>query len=152
MDREEKAHKNLRGCIAASPLVPFEFPEELTSSSLLSFSLPFYSPPNFLKFTPALLAERVFNLMYSDTRLSCQEESDVQRKKNEVAGSESGKNQSEISPRAASKVASLSRSLSSGKAGKRESSSFLRCEPRLRRGDERFNFISLVGPQATEHL
>jgi hypothetical protein len=66
LDREEKAHKKLRGCIAASPIVPFEFDEELTSSSLLSFLLPFYSPPNFLKFTPAWLAERVFNLMYSD--------------------------------------------------------------------------------------
>jgi hypothetical protein len=67
--------KKLRGCIAASPIVPFGF--VLTSSSLLSSSLPFYSPPNFLKFTPAWLAERVFNLMYSDTDLSCQEESDV---------------------------------------------------------------------------
>jgi hypothetical protein len=91
LDKEEKAHKKLRGCIAASPVVPFGFDEELTSSSLLSFSLPFYSPPNFLKFAPALLAERVFNLMYSNTELSCQEESDVQRKKNEVAGSESEK-------------------------------------------------------------
>jgi hypothetical protein len=52
---------------------------------LLSFSLPFYSPPNFLEFTPALLAERVFNLMYSDTELSCQEESDVRGKKNEIS-------------------------------------------------------------------
>jgi hypothetical protein len=69
--------KKLRGCIAASPIVPFGFGEELTSSSWLSFSLPFYSPPNFSKFTPAWLAERVFNLMYSDTELSCQEESDV---------------------------------------------------------------------------
>jgi hypothetical protein len=75
--------KKLRGCIAASPIVPFEFVAELTSSSWLSFSLPFYSPPNFLSFTPALLAERVFNLMYSDTDLSCQEESDVRDKKNE---------------------------------------------------------------------
>jgi hypothetical protein len=63
----EKLPKKLRGCIAASPRVPFGFCEELTSSSWLSFSLPCYSPPNFLKFTPALLAERVFNLMYSDT-------------------------------------------------------------------------------------
>jgi hypothetical protein len=36
-----------------------------------------------LNFTPALLAERVFNLMYSDTDFSCQEESDVRDKKNE---------------------------------------------------------------------
>ena len=84
-----KGPKKLRGCIAASPMVPFGF--ALTSSSLLSFSLPFYSPPNFLKFTPALLAERVFNLMYSDTDLSCQEESEVNKKKNEIAISEAGK-------------------------------------------------------------
>jgi hypothetical protein len=58
---------------------------------LLSFSLPFYSPPNFLKFTPALLAERVFNLMYSDTDLSCQEESDVGDEKNEITTLESGR-------------------------------------------------------------
>jgi hypothetical protein len=74
--------KKLRGCITAPPIVPFGFVEELTSSSLLSFSLPFYSPPNFLNFTPAWLAERVFNLMYSDTKLSCQEESDVPDEKN----------------------------------------------------------------------
>jgi hypothetical protein len=37
------------------------FRKKLTSFSLLSFSLPFYSPPNFLNFPPALLAERVFN-------------------------------------------------------------------------------------------
>jgi hypothetical protein len=59
--------------MAASPIVVFGFAR--TSSSWLSFSLPFYSPPNFLNFTPAWLAERVFNLMYSDTDLSCQEES-----------------------------------------------------------------------------
>jgi hypothetical protein len=70
-------------------MVPFGF--ALTSSSLLSFSLPFYSPPNFLRFTPALLAERVFNLMYSDTDLSCQEESEANEKKNEIAISEAGK-------------------------------------------------------------
>jgi hypothetical protein len=69
--------KKLRGCIAASPIVPFGLAEELTSSSWLSFSRPFYSPPNFLRFTPAWLAERVFNLMYSESDLSCQEESDV---------------------------------------------------------------------------
>jgi hypothetical protein len=74
--------KKPRGCIAASPIVPFGFAEELTSSSWLSFLRPFYSPPNFLKFTPAWLAERVFNLMYSDTDLSCQEESDVGDEKN----------------------------------------------------------------------
>jgi hypothetical protein len=84
-----KGPKKLRGCIAASPMVPFGF--ALTSSSLLSFSLPFYSPPNFLKFTPALLAERVFNLMYSDTDLSCQEESEANEKKNEITISEAGK-------------------------------------------------------------
>jgi len=44
-----------------------------------------------LKFTPALLAERVFNLMYSDTALSCQEESDVGGKKNAITASASGK-------------------------------------------------------------
>jgi len=33
----------------------------VTSSFLLSSSLPFYSPPSFLNFPPALLAERVFN-------------------------------------------------------------------------------------------
>jgi hypothetical protein len=65
-------------CIPGSS---FRICEELTSSSWLSFLLPFYSPPNFLNFTPALLAERVFNLMYSDTDLSCQEESDVRDKK-----------------------------------------------------------------------
>jgi len=70
-------------------MVPFGF--VLTSSSWLSFSLPFYSPPNFLKFTPALLAERVFNLMYSDTHLSCQEESDVIEKKNEITTPEARK-------------------------------------------------------------
>ena len=74
--------KKLRGCIIAPPIVPFGFVEELTSSSLLSFSLPFYSPPNFLNFTPVWLAERVFNLMYSDRKLSCQEESDVSDEKN----------------------------------------------------------------------
>jgi len=58
---------------------------------LLSFSLPFYSPPNFLRFAPALLAERVFNLMYNDTPLHCQEESEVRDKKNAIAASESGK-------------------------------------------------------------
>jgi hypothetical protein len=73
--------KKLRGCIAASPIVPFGF--ALTSSSLLSFSRPFYSPPNFLNFTPAELAERVFNLMYSETELSCQEESEVNDEKNQ---------------------------------------------------------------------
>ena len=78
---EKKASKKLRGCIAASPRVPFGFSEELTSSSLLSFSQPFYSPPNFLKFTPALLAERVFTLMYSDTEMYCQEESKFVGKK-----------------------------------------------------------------------
>src|SRR5208337_2480000 len=77
--------------IAASPIVPFEFIEELTSSSWLSFLLPFYSPPNFLSFPPALLAERVFILMYSDTDLSCQEESDVRDKKNEISIPETGK-------------------------------------------------------------
>jgi hypothetical protein len=71
--------KKLRGCIAASPIVPFGF--VLTSFSWLSFLQPFYSPPNLLKFTPALLAERVFNLMYSDTDLSCQEESEVSDEK-----------------------------------------------------------------------
>jgi hypothetical protein len=89
---EGKAPKKLRGCIAASPRVPFGFWKELTSSFLLSFSLPFYSPPNFLKFTPALLAERVFNLMYSDTALSCQEESEVCMKKNTKTGFDSLKN------------------------------------------------------------
>jgi hypothetical protein len=44
-----------------------------------------------LNFTPALLAERVFLLMYSDTDLSCQEESDVGDKKNEIATPEAGK-------------------------------------------------------------
>jgi hypothetical protein len=88
---EQGGAKKLRGCIAASPRVPFGFAEELTSSSWLSFSRPFYSPPNFLKFTPAWLAERVFNLMYSDTGLSCQEESDVRNKKNAIAASASGK-------------------------------------------------------------
>ena len=88
---KQESPKKLRGCIAASPIVPFEFLEELTSSSWLSFSLPFYSPPNFLNFTPALLAERVFNLMYSDTDLSCQEESDVRDKKNEISIPETGK-------------------------------------------------------------
>jgi hypothetical protein len=87
-----KAPKKLRGCIAASPRVPFGFWKVLTSSSLLSFSLPFYSPPNFLNFTPALLAERVFNLMYSDTALSCQEESEVCMKKNTKTGFDSLKN------------------------------------------------------------
>jgi len=47
--------------MAASPIIPSELAEELTSSSLLSFSQAFYSPPNFLSFPPALLAERVFN-------------------------------------------------------------------------------------------
>jgi hypothetical protein len=84
-----EGQKKLRGCIAASPIVPFGF--VLTSSSLLSFSLPFYSPPTFLKFTPALLAERVFNLMYRYTDLSCQEESEVIDEKNEIAISESEK-------------------------------------------------------------
>jgi hypothetical protein len=87
-----KAPKKLRGCIAAPPRVPFGFWEELTSSFLLSFSLPFYSPPNFLNFTPALLAERVFNLMYSDTALSCQEESEVCTKKNTKTEFDSLKN------------------------------------------------------------
>jgi len=86
---KKSALKKLRGCIAASPMVPFGF--VLTSSSWLSSLLPFYSPPNFLKFTPALLAERVFNLMYSDRGLSCQEESDVSEKKNEISMLEAGK-------------------------------------------------------------
>jgi hypothetical protein len=85
----KKGPKKLRGCIVAPPIVPFGFVEELTSSSLLSFSLPFYSPPSFLNFTPAMLAERVFNLMYSDRALSCQEESEVCGKKNEKRASES---------------------------------------------------------------
>jgi hypothetical protein len=85
----KKGPKKLRGCIVAPPIVPFGFVEELTSSSLLSFSLPFYSPPNFLNFTPALLAERVFNLMYSERALSCQEESEVRGKKNERPALES---------------------------------------------------------------
>ena len=89
----KKGPKKLRGCIVAPPIVPFGFVEELTSSSLLSFSLPFYSPPNFLRFTPALLAERVFNLMYSDTQMHCKEESEVRDKKNAIAASESGKKQ-----------------------------------------------------------
>jgi hypothetical protein len=93
LEQEGNAPKKLRGCIAASPGVPFRFCEELTSSSLLSFSLPFYSPPNFLNFAPALLAERVFNLMYSDTGLSCQEESEVCQKKNAKPGLDSPKKQ-----------------------------------------------------------
>jgi hypothetical protein len=91
LPRENGPLKKLRGCIAASPIVPFGFVEELTSSSWLSFSLPFYSPPDFLNLTPALLAERVFNLMYSDTDLSCQEESEVRDKKNEISIPETGK-------------------------------------------------------------
>jgi hypothetical protein len=71
-------------------MVPFECAEALTSSFLLSSLLPFYSPPYVLNFPPALLTERVFILMYSDTELSCQEESDVCRKKNENAAREFG--------------------------------------------------------------
>jgi len=50
--------------------------KKLTSSFLLSSSLPFYSPLRSFEFSPAMLAERVFSLMYKDYAHSCQEESE----------------------------------------------------------------------------
>jgi hypothetical protein len=50
--------------------------KRLTSSSLLSFSLPSYSPLGSFSFSPAVLAKRVFSLMYKDYAHSCQEESE----------------------------------------------------------------------------
>jgi hypothetical protein len=50
--------------------------KKLTSSSLLSFLQPSYSPLGTFGFSPAVLAKRVFSLMYKDSAHSCQEESE----------------------------------------------------------------------------
>jgi hypothetical protein len=61
--RQQKAspQKNFGGASLHPREFLSNFRKRLTSFSWLSFSLPFYSPPNFLNFPPALLAERVFN-------------------------------------------------------------------------------------------